>query len=54
MSEKNTCGSSQCENHAACTGGCPSHGYFHSGDLNSTDIRCSSRSWRRRRDRIPL
>lgn len=44
MSEKNTCGSSQCENHAACTGGCPSHGYFHSGDLNSTDIRCSSRS----------
>jgi radical SAM protein with 4Fe4S-binding SPASM domain len=42
--EKNDCGVASCSNHAACTGGCPAHGYYHTRDLNSIDVRCSSRS----------
>lgn len=42
--ERNLCQVTGCSNFASCTGGCPSHGYFHSLDLNSTDMRCSSLS----------
>ncbi len=39
----NLCTVSDCGNRNACTGGCPAHGYYHSGDLNAPDIRCSPR-----------
>ncbi len=42
--DRNLCQVTGCPNFGSCTGGCPSHGYFHSHDLTSTDIRCISRS----------
>ena len=38
--QENRCQISRCENHASCTGGCPAHGYYLSGDPDVTDIRC--------------
>jgi radical SAM protein with 4Fe4S-binding SPASM domain len=39
--EKNRCCITDCSNHSSCTGGCPAHGFFHYGNPDSTDIRCS-------------
>jgi radical SAM protein with 4Fe4S-binding SPASM domain len=36
----NTCHIPDCPNSASCTGGCPAHGYFHSGDPSGADVRC--------------
>ena len=38
--ERNRCRMTGCENFASCTGGCPAHGYFHTGEVNSPDVRC--------------
>jgi len=38
--KENRCNMTGCSNFSSCTGGCPAHGYFHAGDLNSPDIRC--------------
>jgi radical SAM protein with 4Fe4S-binding SPASM domain len=37
---ENNCRLPDCRNHAACTGGCPAHGYLHYGSTNAPDIRC--------------
>jgi radical SAM protein with 4Fe4S-binding SPASM domain len=37
---KNKCGLDDCRNRAACTGGCPAHGYLHFSDFDAADIRC--------------
>jgi radical SAM protein with 4Fe4S-binding SPASM domain len=37
---ENSCSIYACKNHASCTGGCPAHGFYHSGNPQATDIRC--------------
>lgn len=36
----NRCSIEECGNRDSCTGGCPAHGIYHSGDPEGTDIRC--------------
>ncbi len=38
---ENQCEVDGCSNRADCTGGCPAHGYYHHGDTERCDIRCS-------------
>ena len=37
----NTCPRRTCELHSRCHGGCPAHGFAHTGLLNAPDPRCS-------------
>lgn len=37
----NRCENGHCANRALCTGGCPAHGYYHHGDTEHMDIRCT-------------
>lgn len=39
--QSNLCSSTACKNHGSCTGGCPAHGYYHYGNPDMPDIRCS-------------
>jgi radical SAM protein with 4Fe4S-binding SPASM domain len=39
---ENRCNVEDCKNRAACTGGCPAHGYLHLGDPDAPDVRCSA------------
>ena len=36
----NNCDIFTCENHGACTGGCPAHGFYHYSNPEASDIRC--------------
>lgn len=39
---ENRCNIYTCNNRASCTGGCPAHGFYHYGNSDAADIRCSS------------
>jgi radical SAM protein with 4Fe4S-binding SPASM domain len=39
---ENKCALDNCRNRAACTGGCPAHGYLHYSDPDASDIRCGA------------
>ena len=38
---ENSCPETTCGLHARCHGGCPAHGFAHTGDLSAPDPRCS-------------